>query len=137
MQKNLTIQNQGNSKLIKYTYSLLQEGMIHFIYPQKRADKASVQTGQNIVTLVVDVPSRETKLQKSKEGSIEIGLPLVRYITFHFVCSVLLTLDNRTSVCIFYILSLYISYGSEKENLLNNRERLKLLIISINVLHTT
>ena len=89
------------------------------------------------MTLVVDVPSRETKLQKSKEGSIEIGLPLVRYITFHFVCSVLLTLDNRTSVCIFYILSLYISYGSEKENLLNNRERLKLLIISINVLHTT
>ena len=35
--------------------------------PQKRADKASVQTGQNIVTLVVDVPARETKLPKRKE----------------------------------------------------------------------
>ena len=39
--------------------------------PQKRADKASVQTGQNIVTLVVDVSAREIKLQKSKEESIE------------------------------------------------------------------
>ena len=35
--------------------------------PQKRAEKASVQTGQNVVTLVEDVPTRETKLQKRKE----------------------------------------------------------------------
>ena len=38
-----------------------------------------------------------------------VGLPLVRYIAFHFVCSFLLTLYTLTSVCIFHILSLYIS----------------------------
>ena len=59
----------------------------------------------------MDVPATETKLQKSKEKSIEkneetmAGLPLVRYIAFRFVCSVLLTLYTLTSVCIFYILS--------------------------------
>ena len=39
MQKNLTIQNQGNSMPIEHTYSLLQGGMIHFIYPKRGLKK--------------------------------------------------------------------------------------------------
>ena len=36
-----------------------------------------------------------------------VGLPLVRYIAFHFVCSFLLTLYTLTSVCIPHTVSLH------------------------------
>ena len=59
----------------------------------------------------MDVPATETKLQKSKEKSIEkneetmAGLPLVRYIAFRFVCSVLINpLHPNISVYILHTL---------------------------------
>ena len=40
-------------------------------------------------------------------------------------------LDNTLiSVCIFFIMFLYISYGADKENLFNNQELLLLVVIS-------